>query len=63
MTDSFYSCTLTKLCVQDHECLAAVTPLEPTHIVEPDTYEATIRHPGWLLAMEQELQALHANNT
>ena len=32
------------------------------HIAEPYTYEAIVQHPGWQLAMEQELQALHANN-
>ena len=65
MTDSFCSCTLTNLCVQDHECLAVVAPLEDTHphIVEPNSYEAAVQHPGWQLAMEQELQALYANKT
>jgi len=65
MTDSFCLCTLTNLCVRSNECLTAVAPLEDTHlhILEQETYEEAIQHSRWQLAMDKEIQALHANDT
>jgi len=40
---------------------ALVTAL--SHIQEPTTYEQASKHPGWIQAMNKEIEALNSNNT
>ena len=40
---------------------ACLTALED--FLEPATYEQAAKHPGWVEAMQKEIQALQVNNT
>jgi len=44
--------------VEHHALVIALT-----HIQEPTTYKQASKHPGWVQAMDKEIEALNSNNT